>query len=158
MATIGIVLSVTGCGVSPGDATSDPTAADGGAGAMVDSDGGSSSMAMAGSGPYFTTSMFWNTDVSTVPKATNSASIIAALVAAGGWGNGNRMQIDFALDVLSANATTPKLTFTPTGDFFTPDCDHTAVPVPPGGNIEDETGYVCTGDGDCHRGFRAARR
>ena len=24
------------------------------------------------------------------------------------------------------------------------------MPVPAGGNIEDETGYACTGDGDCH--------
>jgi serine/threonine-protein kinase len=41
-------------------------------------------------------------------------------------------------------------TFTPTSDFYTPDCDHVAVPVPVGGNLEDETGYACTGDGDCH--------
>jgi len=60
------------------------------------------------------------------------------------------MQIDFALDVLTADATTPKRAFSPTSDFFTPDCDHTTVPVPPGGNVEDETGYACTGDGDCH--------
>jgi serine/threonine-protein kinase len=155
--TIGIILSVTGCGVSPGETTDDPTAIDGGAGVIATGgdnttggDNGPPSTAVAGTGPYFTTSMFWNVDVSAAPRAANSASIIAALVAAGGWGNSNRMQIDFALDVLSANATTPKLTFTPTGDFFTPDCDHTAVPVPPGGNIEDETGYACTGDGDCH--------
>jgi serine/threonine-protein kinase len=40
--------------------------------------------------------------------------------------------------------------FTPNSDFYTPDCDLTAVPLPAGGNIEDETGYACTGDGDCH--------
>ena len=103
----------------------------------------------AATGPYFTTPMFFNTDVSTVAKAANSASIISALAAAGGWGNG-KMQIDFALDVLTANSSTPKRTFTPTDDFFSPDCDQTSVPVPVGGNIEDETGYACTGDGDCH--------
>lgn len=101
-------------------------------------------------GPYFMTPMFFNRDVRAAPKAANSASIIAALAAAGGWGNSNRMQIDFSLDVLSASATTPKRTFTPTDDFFTPDCDLTAVPVPPDGNVEGETGYACTSDGDCH--------
>jgi len=94
--------------------------------------------------------MFFNTDVSAVPKAASSASVIAALAAAGGWGNGNKMQIDFALDVLTANSSTPKLSFTPTSDFSSPDCDLTPMPVPPGGNVEDETGYACTGDGDCH--------
>jgi serine/threonine-protein kinase len=60
------------------------------------------------------------------------------------------MQIDFDLDVLTADATTPRRSFTPTGDFFTPDCDLMPMPVPPGGNVEGETGYACTGDGDCH--------
>jgi serine/threonine-protein kinase len=30
------------------------------------------------------------------------------------------------------------------------DCDLADVPVPPGGNVEGETGYACTGGGDCH--------
>ena len=104
----------------------------------------------SGTGPYFTTHMFWNRDVSTTPKASDSDSIIGALRAAGGWGNGDRFQIDFALDVLTADASTPMKTFTPTSDFFSPDCDHVSVPVPPGGNLEDESGYQCTTDGDCH--------
>jgi serine/threonine-protein kinase len=94
--------------------------------------------------------MFFNVDVSGDPRAANSASIIGALVAAGGWGNGNKLQIDFSLDVLSATASTAKMAFTPTDDFFTPDCDRTMVPVPPGGNVEGERGYACTEDGDCH--------
>jgi serine/threonine-protein kinase len=104
----------------------------------------------SGTGPYFTTHMFWNRDVSTTPKASDSDSIIGALTAAGGWGNGNKFQIDFALDVLTADASTPMMTFTPTSDFFSPDCDHVQMPVPPGGNLEDESGYECTTDGDCH--------
>ncbi|TMQ19231.1 MAG: hypothetical protein E6J90_18540 [Deltaproteobacteria bacterium] len=111
--------------------------------------GTDASAVTASAGPYFTTPMFFNTDVSTLPKAASSATIISALAAAGGWGNG-KMQIDFALDVLTANSSTPKRTFTPTGDFFSPDCDQTSVPVPAAGNLEDETGYACTGDGDCH--------
>ncbi len=94
--------------------------------------------------------MFFNRDVSAVTKAANSDAIIASLRAAGGWGNGDRMQIDFSFDVLGADAATPKLTFNTTGDFFEPDCDHVPVPVPVNGNIEGESGYSCTSDGDCH--------
>src|ERR1051325_3482851 len=91
-------------------------------------------------GPYFETPMFWNADVSKIAKAPASASLIAALVAEGGWGNSNKMTIDFAIDVLTADASTPKRTFTPTADFYSPDCDHVAMPVPVGGNVVDETG------------------
>ena len=101
-------------------------------------------------GPYFTQPQFFNRIVSGVPKSSKSDLIIAALKAAGGWGNANKMQIDFSLDVLKATSTTPKRSFTPTDEFYSPDCDLKPVPVPPGGNLEDETGYACTGDGDCH--------
>jgi hypothetical protein len=100
-------------------------------------------------GPYFDYAMFFNRDIATAPKATNSDSIIAALQAAGGWGNG-KMQIDFAIDVLKATSSTPKRSFTPTDEWYSPDCDRTSVPLPSGGNVEDETGYACTHDGDCH--------
>src|ERR1051326_791784 len=69
-------------------------------------------------GPYFTTQMFFNRDVSAAPKAANSASIISALRAAGGWGNGDNFAIDFSIDVLHSDASTPLRTFTTTGDFY----------------------------------------
>jgi serine/threonine-protein kinase len=128
----------------PGTGDDTPTVNDGSV------SGTDASAVTAAVGPYFATPMFFNTDVSTTLKAASSASIISALAAAGGWGNSNKMQIDFALDVLTAGSSTPKRTFTPTDDFFSPDCDQTSVPIPAGGNIEDETGYACTGDGDCH--------
>ena len=113
--------------------------------------GGASTSGTSGtSGPYFDHSMFFNHDVSAMPKAAASDPIIASLRGAGGWGNGDRMQIDFSIDVLAATPATPRRTFTPTDDFYTPDCDHVAVPVPAGGNLEGETGYACDGDGDCH--------
>ena len=145
-----ILLATTACVADPstGDSAGIPEGA--GGAPSEPSEGGPAPELAATVGPYFTAPMFWNVDVRAVPRAANSASVIAALTAAGGWGNGNKMQIDFGLDVLSANATTPKRAFTPTGDFFTPDCDRSTVPVPPGGNVEDETGYACTGDGDCH--------
>ncbi|MCX5744543.1 MAG: hypothetical protein NT062_18795 [Proteobacteria bacterium] len=101
-------------------------------------------------GPYFETSMFWNLDVSAVTPAANSAAIISALRDAGGWGNGDLMQLDFSFDILAAGADAPLRTFEPTADFYDPDCDNVAMPVPVGGNVEGETGYACANDGDCH--------
>ncbi len=105
---------------------------------------------MGPKGPYFANYMFFNRDVSAAPVSTSSKNIIAALKAAGGWGSGNVMKIDFALDVLHADSSTPMRSFTTTSDFYSPDCDHVSMPVPAGGNLEDETGYACTNDGDCH--------
>jgi serine/threonine-protein kinase len=142
----------SGGGTSGGDTSGgDPGGANGGGsggtGSGSMSDG---SMATATTGPYFTVPMFFNTDIHALPRAASSDAIIAALVAEGGWGNANKMQVDFDLDVLTASASTPKQSFTPTEDFFAPDCDHVPVPVPAGGNVEGETGYACTNDGDCH--------
>jgi serine/threonine-protein kinase len=136
---------VVGCGSGAGG---------GGDDVMGDPDGGGGSgdgpPFSQESGPYFTTPMFWNRDVSMLPKATYSDATIAALRAAGGWGNGDTFQIDSSIDVLSANASTPTRTFTKTADFYSPDCDFVPMPVPVGGNVEGETGYACTGNGDCH--------
>jgi serine/threonine-protein kinase len=60
------------------------------------------------------------------------------------------MRMDFGIEVLEADSSTPKKQFSPTGDFFDPDCDEVPFPVPPGGAIEAENGYQCTHDGDCH--------
>lgn len=102
------------------------------------------------SGPYFHHPMFFNRDVSGVAPAANSDQLIGALRAAGGWGNGDRMHVDFSFDVLRADGTTPRRPFMPTGDFFSPDCDRMEIPVPSSGNLEGESGYACTSDGDCH--------
>ncbi|HEX4825328.1 MAG TPA: hypothetical protein VFV19_13570 [Candidatus Polarisedimenticolaceae bacterium] len=96
-----------------------------------------------------TAAPFWKRDVSQATVDPQSATIIANLNAAGGFGNG-RLQIDFSIVVLSADATTPFQTFTPTSDFYSPDCDLAAVPVPAGGAVEGEAGYSCVHDGDCH--------
>lgn len=88
-------------------------------------------------------------DVSAAPVHPDSDSILSWLSGAGGWGLGT-MRIDFSIEVLHADAQTPRRSFNPTGDFYSPDCDHVPVPVPPGGAIEGETGYECVSDGDCH--------
>ena len=56
----------------------------------------------------------------------------------------------YGIVILSADASTPHETFTPSVNFFSPDCDPAPIPVPEGGAIEGETGYACVGGGDCH--------
>ena len=99
---------------------------------------------------YFPEESVWFQEVSSAPLDPQSADIISWLDRAGGWGNGNRFQIDFSIEVLTATESTPVLPFFPTGDHFSPDCDLDPVPVPPGGALEGEDGYECTTDGDCH--------
>src|SRR5689334_9172449 len=111
-----ITIAIALCACSGGSSTSsqNPDAAPGTGG---DSD---APPFANNTGPYFTTKMFWNRDVSGVAKSSKSDAIIGALRAAGGWGNGDTFQIDFALDVLSADSSTPMRSFTPTGDFYSP--------------------------------------
>lgn len=122
----------------------------GGGGMMGDDGGGDDTPIPDGSGPFFTEPMFFNHDVSGVAKSADSDKMIASLRAAGGWGNGDRMHIDFSFDVLGADGGTPMRTFSPTDEFYEPDCDDVQMPVPSGGNVEGESGYACNGDGDCH--------
>ena len=103
-----------------------------------------------GDGHYFPEGSWFLEDVSGAPAADDSDDVIGALRAAGGWGNGDVFQIDFSIDVLTADASTPKMTFTTTSDFYAPDCDHVPMLVPTDGNLEGEDGYECTTDGDCH--------
>lgn len=97
---------------------------------------------------YFPPEAVWYRDVSTAALDPESAAVVAYLDRVG-WGLG-RMQIDFSIEVLAADAATPLRAFTPTQDFFSPDCDLEPVPVPVGGALEGESGYECRGDGDCH--------
>jgi hypothetical protein len=103
----------------------------------------------AGHGPYFPQDAPWYQDVSNAPVDPESPAVISWLASVGGWGGG-RMQIDFSIEVLEADASTPFRSFTPTGDFFDPDCDFSSMPLPAGGALEGETGYECVSDGDCH--------
>jgi serine/threonine-protein kinase len=102
-----------------------------------------------GGGGIFTATNPWSTPVDADPKSAESDAIVAWLASNGGWGAG-AMYIDFSITVQQADASTPLLTFNPTGDFYTPDCDHVPFPVPPGGALEGEQGYSCTQNGDCH--------
>ena len=102
----------------------------------------------ATSAAYFPPDAVWYRDVSAAALDPESPAVIAWLDRAG-WGLG-RMQIDFSIQVLEAASDTPLRSFTPTGDFFSPDCDQEPVPVPTGGALEGEVDYACRGNGDCH--------
>lgn len=144
-AFLGTALAVAAC---VGCAEPTPDDQDDGA---LDDDGSTDSVdPPAGAGPYFKTPMFFNRDVSGAAVDAQSAAMIASLRAKGGWGNGDRMQIDFSFDVLTAASDTPLRAFSKTGDFYSPDCDDMEIPVPVDGNLEGEAGYRCEGDGDCH--------
>ncbi len=98
---------------------------------------------------YFPRDATWYQDVTFAPLDPESSAVIAWLAAAGGWGSGT-MRIDFSIEVLTADESTPFLEFIPTEDFYEPDCDLLPMPVPPGGALEGEDGYECVHDGDCH--------
>ena len=101
--------------------------------------------------PYFPPGAIWTQDISHAPVDPESSSIIGWLADAGGWGNNNKMQIDFGIRVLQAGANTP---FVPIKglDPNSRDTDHPSTfPLPKGGGIEGGSGYHCdTGQGDCH--------
>jgi serine/threonine-protein kinase len=101
----------------------------------------------AGHGPYFPADAPWYQDISAAPVDAESPMVINWLNGQG-WGGG-QMQIDFSIEVLAADGSMPRV-FTPTGDFFHPDCDLVPMPVPANGALEGESGYQCTADGDCH--------
>ncbi len=105
-----------------------------------------------GAGGIFEAPNPWNEDVSGLPPSGQSATIISALAAAGGWGNGNNFQIDFGLHVLQRIASTPFVTFQKSAGYYSPDCDEPfAFPRPVGGAAEGQSGYSCpVGSEDCH--------
>jgi serine/threonine-protein kinase len=107
------------------------------------------SLAVVSGTRIFGPNEWMNQDITNATIDSESANIINGLKAAGGWGTG-AMQIDFSITVLQGDSSTPMMSFNPTDDFYTPDCDMAQVPVPPNGSIEGETGYACTHDGDCH--------
>lgn len=101
-----------------------------------------------GSGDYFPAAAWMYQRIDNAPVAADSETVTQWLEDNGGWGLGH-MHIDFSIEVLETDGSAPRA-FTPTGDFYEPDCDEVPVPVPAGGALEGETGYACESDGDCH--------
>jgi len=111
----------------------------------------------AAEGQLFDGSYPWNQRVDGAPLDAESAEIIAFL--ANNHTGSQRFRIDgpseepnslYGITILTATAQTPHEEFTPTDDFYEPDCDPAPIPVVAGGAIEGEEGYACESDGDCH--------
>jgi hypothetical protein len=123
---------------------------------------GAAILTLAGTGaaaetlPRFPPNAVWHRDISAAPLHPNSAAMITALDGLGGWGNGNKFQIDFSFVVLHADMaapTVPVVAWPTTDDYYSPDCDPpgTLFPLPPGGVIEGSSDYTCDHDNeDCH--------
>jgi serine/threonine-protein kinase len=150
-ALLGWVLATAiGCSSSSEPSSSGAPSDEGGTPSTSGSGaGGGGAVASAGVGIFPSTAP-WYQDVTQAALDSQSADVISGLSMAGGWGNGNKFQIDSSIEVLAADASVARRAFTPTDDFYNPDCDKVDVPVPAGGRVEGESGYACTGDGDCH--------
>ena len=98
----------------------------------------------------------WTKDVSGLAPSERSEAVVGALTSLGGWGNGNRLQIDFSMPLLVADAATPRGTITAPADGYCgggPDCDPVPLdmPIPADGNAEGSADYTCnTSTDDCH--------
>jgi serine/threonine-protein kinase len=101
--------------------------------------------------PYFPPGSVWTEDVSHAPLDPQSSATIAWLAEAGGWGHG-RMQVDFGLRVLQADASTPQVPFHEGPGWMATDSDKiSTIPLPAGGGMEAQKGYQCDIDqDDCH--------
>jgi hypothetical protein len=136
---------------SEADADADTDAdndADSDADTDADSDADSDTDTLLQPGRFFPDGAPWYQDVSKADVDSRSDDIIAGLQAHG-WGSGD-FQMDLSIDILEADSSAPRSEFTPTGSFYSPDCDQVPVPLPKGGNVEGEDGYECLHHGDCH--------
>ncbi len=106
--------------------------------------------------PRFPAGAVWHQNISAAAVHPNSAQMISTLSGLGGWGNSNRMQIDFSLHVRTvASGEHPPhvpLSEHPWG-YYLPDCDALSlqVPVPADAAIEGQDGLSCDNTNeDCH--------
>jgi hypothetical protein len=108
-----------------------------------------------GSGALFRGPQPWTADVSGTPASERSAAVLTALTEAGGWGNGNVLQIDLAMPVLRATAGTRRVPVTGSADYCSggPDCDPVPaeMPVPADAHMEGSQDLTCDATAeDCH--------
>lgn len=107
--------------------------------------------------PRFPAGAVWHQNVSSAPLSANSTSMINTLVGLGGWGNGNKFQIDFSLQTFpDAPIGSPMISVVPHHDeneYYSPDCEAlpASMPVPTGAAFEGQSGLSCDNDDeDCH--------
>ncbi len=123
---------------------------DGGAQDAGKSDGGNVETCGNAPGQLFPPASIWNTRVDSASTKLDGESSKVIAYLQDNHTVPERFQIDFSIKLLRADALTPRVVFSPTDDFFDPDCDPARIPMPAGGSIEDESGYACPGEGDCH--------
>jgi hypothetical protein len=117
-----------------------------------------SGAASAASPPRFPSGAVWHQSIVNAPLHANSSAMINQLNALGGWGNSNRMQIDFSFHVRHlANGENPPrypvIEHADYDDYYSPDCEPlgTTMPIPADAAFEGETGLTCDNEnGDCH--------
>jgi serine/threonine-protein kinase len=108
--------------------------------------------------PRFPASSVWHQDISQGTVHPQSEAMIGRLAALGGWGNSNRMQIDFGLhfrrmaegEIAPELAVVEHLEFQ---DYYAPDCEPTGtlMPVPADAAVEAQDGLRCpNAEQDCH--------
>ena len=147
--------ALSGCGATDETGARDEATGHGGSASTAGMEGEEgardegSSRAKAPSDRLFSAPQPWTKDVSSLAKSESSDEIIGWLDDHGGWGT-SPMRIEFGIKLLEADDSTPFQSFTPTEEFYSPDCENLPFPVPEGGTLEDESGYECTTDGDCH--------
>lgn len=156
LAVLAVCGLITACSSTPsldGGTGGGGGSTGGGGGSTGGGGGGTTSGALPG---LFEREHGWNKDVSALSPSPRSADIIAALQGFGGWGNGNRLQADFSIALLTADSSTPRRTITaaPGGYCYNgPDCDAVPLqmPIPTNGNTEGSADYTCdTNNNDCH--------
>jgi hypothetical protein len=98
---------------------------------------------------YFPSGAIWNREVTQASVDERSSAIIGWLSSVGGWGHG-RLQVDFSLRVLQADANTPTVRVHVNSDG--PDSDKlSSIPLPAHGGLEGQADYKCPDeDNDCH--------
>ena len=101
--------------------------------------------------PYFPPGAIWTRDISQARLDPQSTATINWLADAGGWGHG-RMQVDFSIRVLQADANTPSVPTHQARGLYLWNSDIVpAVPLPASGGMEGQQGYSCDIEqSDCH--------
>ena len=146
-------------GSGGGQSTASGGTATGSGGGNQGASGASSMTGLCGAadGQLFGPDHPWNQRVDQLALDSESAAIIGYLSA--NHTSGQRFRIDgpsetpdsiYGITILSASSATTRVAFETSGDFYSPDCDHVAVPLPEGGAIEGEDAFACSNDGDCH--------